>query len=47
MARNGFDAFELRADRGLEEALEAFAEFGESYQPAADQPLPLYRRRAR
>ncbi|MDS4031065.1 MAG: DUF934 domain-containing protein [Candidatus Contendobacter sp.] len=44
MARNGFDAFELRADRDLEDALAAFGEFSESYQPAADQPLPLYRR---
>ena len=44
MARNGFDAFELRADRRLEDALEAFGEFSDSYQPAADQPLPLYRR---
>ncbi len=44
MARSGFDAFALRADRALEEALAAFAEFSESYQPAADQPLPLYRR---
>ena len=46
MARNGFDAFELRADRRLEDALEAFDEFSASasYQPAADQPLPLYRR---
>ena len=44
MARNGFDAFEPRADRGLEDALEAFGEFSDSYQPAADQPLPLYRR---
>ncbi len=44
MARSGFDAFELRADRNLEDALEAFDEFSDSYQPAADQPLPLYRR---
>jgi uncharacterized protein (DUF934 family) len=44
MARNGFDAFEPREDRGLEDALEAFGEFSDSYQPAADQPLPLYRR---
>jgi uncharacterized protein (DUF934 family) len=44
MARSGFDAFELRADRSLEDALEAFSEFSESYQPASDQPLPLYRR---
>lgn len=45
MARSGFDAFELRAERSLEDALEAFDEFSDSYQPAADQPLPLYRRR--
>lgn len=44
MARSGFDAFEPRADRSLEDALEAFGEFTVTYQPAADQPLPLYRR---
>ncbi|QQS55629.1 MAG: DUF934 domain-containing protein [Candidatus Competibacteraceae bacterium] len=44
MVRSGFDAFELRADRSLEDALAAFDEFSTSYQPAADQPLPLYRR---
>ncbi|MDZ7622593.1 MAG: DUF934 domain-containing protein [Candidatus Competibacteraceae bacterium] len=47
MARSGFDAFEVRADRSLEDALEAFGEFSVSYQPAADQPLPLYRRAVR
>ncbi len=47
MARSGFDAFEVRADRRLEDALEAFDEFSVSYQPAADQPLPLYRRAVR
>ncbi len=44
MARSGFDAFEVRADRSLEDALAAFDEFTVSYQPAADQPQPLYRR---
>lgn len=44
MARCGFDAFELRADRDLADALAAFDEFTESYQPAADQTQPLYRR---
>jgi uncharacterized protein (DUF934 family) len=44
MTRSGFNAFELRSDRSLEDALEAFGEFSESYQPAVDQPLPLYRR---
>lgn len=47
MARSGFDAFEVRADRSLEDALEAFGEFSVSYQPGADQPLPLYRRAVR
>lgn len=46
MARSGFDAFELQADRSLENALEAFGEFTESYQAAVDQTLPLYRRRS-
>ena len=44
MARSGFDAFELREDRSPEEALAAFDDFSESYQPAADQSQPLYRR---
>lgn len=44
MARCGFDAFELRADRDPEDALAAFGEFSERYQPAVDQPQPLYRR---
>lgn len=45
MQRVGIDAYELRADRDLEDALEAFAEFTVTYQPAVDEPLPLYRRR--
>ena len=44
MQRCGFDAFELRSDQSLEDALEAFDEFTVTYQPAADEPLPLYRR---
>ena len=44
MQRCGFDAFELRPDRRLEDALEAFTEFTVTYQAAADEPLPLYRR---
>jgi uncharacterized protein (DUF934 family) len=47
MARSGFDAFEVRADRSLEDALAAFDEFTESYQPAVDQSQPLYRRARR
>lgn len=45
MARSGFDAFVPRADQNLEEILAAFHDFSQSYQPAADQPQPLYRRR--
>lgn len=44
MARSGFDAFVLRSDRDPQDALQAFQEFTETYQPAADQPQPLYRR---
>ncbi len=45
MERCGFDAFELRPDRSMDDALEAFDEFTVTYQVAADEPLPLYRRR--
>ncbi|MDQ3337839.1 MAG: DUF934 domain-containing protein [Myxococcota bacterium] len=45
MERCGFDAFELQPGKSLESALEAFAEFTVSYQSAADEKRPLYRRR--
>ncbi|HXH02203.1 MAG TPA: DUF934 domain-containing protein [Candidatus Competibacteraceae bacterium] len=45
MARTGFDAFQLKEGKSLEDALTAFDDFTVTYQPAADQPLPLYRRR--
>ena len=44
MYRSGFDAFELRPDRDIEEALQAFTEFSVTYQAAVDEPRPLYRR---
>lgn len=44
MYRIGFDAFELRSDRDLEDALQSFSEFTVSYQAAVDEPQPLYRR---
>lgn len=47
MARSGFDAFVLRSDQNLEAALAAFHDFSDAYQPAADQPLPLFRRRSK
>lgn len=45
MHRCGIDAFALRADQKLDKALAHFATISESYQAAADQPLPLFRRR--
>lgn len=45
LLRCGFDAFLLESEGELEGALSAYAEFSDSYQAAADQPLPLYRRR--
>ena len=45
LKRVGFDGFELRADQDPAAAVAALADFSESYQAAADQPLPLFRRR--
>jgi uncharacterized protein (DUF934 family) len=44
MRRCGVDAFELRADRPAEDALRAFKAFSVTYQAAADDARPLYRR---
>jgi len=47
MRRCGFDAFAIRADKDPYDALKGLADFSESYQgAAAQQPLPLFRRRA-
>ncbi|MCF7202434.1 DUF934 domain-containing protein [Pseudomonas oligotrophica] len=45
MRRCGFDAFAIRADRDPYEALEGLKDFSVAYQAAADEPLPLFRRR--
>ena len=45
MFRCGFDAYAVRADRDLNDALKAFDEFTLQYQGAVDDPLPLFRRR--
>ncbi len=45
LKRCGFDAFEIRADKDVEEAAKGLDDFSEFYQGAADQPLPLFRRR--
>ena len=46
LQRCGFDAFALKADKDPDDALKAFSEFSEVYQASADQPLPLFRRKA-
>ena len=46
MYRCGFDAFEVRADRSIEDALKAFDEFSVVYQNSVEQPIPLWRRRS-
>ena len=45
MHRVGFDAFEVRADRSIEDALKAFDDFSVTYQPSTDEHQPLWRRR--
>ena len=45
MKRCGFDAYAVRADKDIGEALAGFGDFPEAYQAAVDQPLPLFRRR--
>jgi|SRR5690606_37351210 len=44
MERCGIDAYELKPGKPLQSALEAFSEFSVTYQPAADDPRPLWRR---
>ncbi|OXJ17719.1 DUF934 domain-containing protein [Burkholderia sp. AU6039] len=45
MSRCGFDAYAVRADKDIHDALNAFTEFTQRYQGAFDQPEPLFRRR--
>lgn len=45
MARCGFDSFSLRADQDPQDALKAFADFGDAYQDSADGRGPVFRRR--
>ena len=46
MHRCGFNAFELSPGKSLQSALQAFNELTVTYQAAADDPRPLFRRRA-
>jgi uncharacterized protein (DUF934 family) len=45
MHRCGFNTFEVRADKSIENALLAFNDFSDGYQTAVDQPIPYFRRR--
>ena len=45
LARCGFNAFVLKEGKALEDALQAFGDFSDAYQNAADQPAPYFRRR--
>lgn len=47
MQRCGFNAFEVRADKKPEDALDAFREMSVTYQPGTDEPRPLWRRARR
>jgi len=42
----GFNAFAVRSDRNLEEALKGLRDFSDNYQATAARPVPLFRRRA-
>ena len=45
LLRCGFNAFEIREDRDIKEALSSVNDFSNSYQADTDQTSPLFRRR--
>lgn len=45
MKRVGFNAFALRADKDIADALVALNDFSETYQASTDERAPLFRRR--
>jgi len=47
MKRCGFDAYAVRPDKNIEDALRGLGDFNETYQVSVDQTQPLYRRHAR
>ncbi|MYM32447.1 DUF934 domain-containing protein [Duganella sp. CY15W] len=47
MQRVGFDAYAIRADRDVHDALKGLSDFSETYQASVDQKVPLFRRHAR
>ena len=46
LRRAGFNAFKVRSDKDIHDALQALNDFSETYQGAVEQPLPLFKRRA-
>ena len=44
MQRVGFDAFAIRADKNIHDALKGLTDFSETYQTSWDQKNPLFRR---
>ncbi|TAK91189.1 MAG: DUF934 domain-containing protein [Burkholderiaceae bacterium] len=46
MQRVGFNAFAVRADRSIEDALKSLNDFTDVYQGSADQSQPHFRRHA-
>ncbi|MGB8339592.1 MAG: DUF934 domain-containing protein [Burkholderiales bacterium] len=45
MQRCGFNAFAVREDKNIQDALKALDDFSETYQVSVEQPQPLFRRR--
>lgn len=45
LKRCGFDAFDLKGDTDLEEALKSLNDFSVTYQSSADEKDPLFRRK--
>lgn len=45
MRRCGFDAFAVRADKDINDAIKSFSHYSVQYQGAVDNPMPLFRKR--
>ena len=44
MQRVGFNAFAVRADKNIDDALKGLTDFSEKYQTSWDEKVPLFRR---
>jgi uncharacterized protein (DUF934 family) len=44
MRRVGFDAYAVRADKNIDDALKSLTDFSETYQTSWDEKVPLFRR---